>query len=73
MRLRQHGTTVDWDHDEPPHATIVGGIYDGHTVLYLGPVVEYKNEVYVAMKTSEGRYLYMLEEMVPEWFSVGRD
>lgn len=61
--------TVTWAKSSPPYAVIIGGRWDGHSVLYMGPVVEWKGETYVAMKTDDGRYLYLLEPMISTWFA----
>lgn len=64
--------TVDWDKDAPPGAMIIGGRWDGHSVMYMGPLVEYKGERYVALLDIHGKVYYLLERLTDEWFSVGR-
>lgn len=69
-----HMPTVDWDKDEPRNAVILGGRYDGHSVLYVGPNAEYKGERYVVLwdkpPGTEWMPKYLLERMASGWFSV---
>lgn len=54
--------TVPWTQEDPPSVEIVGGRWDGHTVLFVGPVAEYKDDRYVAADMGSAK-VYVLESL----------
>jgi hypothetical protein len=64
--------TVPWTQEDPPSVTILGGRWDGHRVLFVGPVAEYKDDRYVATMVDDRR-VYMLESIYKHSRNVRND